>query len=64
MQIQSYLGLPPISILEPDQAYSLHPPSISAPSTQLASADSLDMLAAVVAPQPAQDEDDLPPATH
>ena len=71
VQIKSHLNLPPISILVPAQASSVHPPSVPVPSAQPAPVDSLDVLAtaAVTAtppttPQPAQDEDDLPPATH
>ena len=65
IQIQSHLGLPPISPSVPAQASSVPPPK------ELAPAASLDLLAAVivaasppVVPQPAQDEDDLPPAAH
>ena len=71
MQIQNHLGLPLISISVPAQASSVHPPSVPTPSTQPALVDSLNVLAAAAvaatppaAPQPAQDEDDLPPATH
>ena len=71
VQIQSHLGLPLISTSVPAQASSVHPPSVPTPSTQPAPADSLDVLAVAavattspVAPQPAQDEDDLPLATH
>ena len=75
MQIQSHLGLPQISPSVPAQASSVHPPSIPAPSAQPAPIAPLDLLVASVAvaapppatpaaPQPAQDEDDLPPATH
>ena len=71
VQIQSHLGLPPISISVPAQASSVHPPSVPAPSTQLTPADSLDVLEVatvtatpLVAPQPAHDEDDLPPVMH
>ena len=72
MQIQSHPGLPPISPSVPAKASSVHPPS-STP-VQPALAAPLDLLATTVvaatspvtpaAPQPAQDEDDLPPATH
>ena len=74
VQIQSHLGLPPISPSVPAQASSVHPPAEPTPSAQLAPAASLNLLAAAavaaippatpVAPQPAQDEDDLPPAAH
>ena len=67
MQIQSHLSLPPISPSVPAQA-SLVPPAQPTPTA------SLDLLAAAAiastpparpaTPQPAQDEDDLPPATH
>ena len=68
VQIQSHLGLPPISTSVPAQASLVHPPTVPAPSAQPASADSLDVLAATTvattpptAPQPTQNEDDLPP---
>ena len=65
-QIQSHLDLPPISPSVPAQASSAPPPA------ELAAVASLDLLAAAAAvaatpptaPQPAQDEDDLFPATH
>ena len=67
MQIQSHLSLPPISPSVPAKA-SLVPPAQPTPTA------SLDLLAAAAiaatpparptTPQPAQDEDDLPPATH
>ena len=72
VQIQSHLGLPPISPLVPAQASLVHPPSV--PPTQPTPAAPLDLLAAAavvatppatpVVSQSAQDEDDLPPATH
>ena len=72
MQIQSHLGLFPISPPVSAQASSVHPPSV--PPAQPAPAAPLDLLAVAIvaatppatpaAPQPAQDEDDLPPATH
>ena len=63
MQIQSHLGLPPISPSLLAQAYSVHPPAELASSTQPAPIASLDLLVAAVvaatpvAPHPAQDED-------
>ena len=74
MQIQSHLGLPQISPSVPAQAFSVHPPLVSTPSAQPVPVAPLDLLAVaavavtplttLAAPQPAQDEDDLPPATH
>ena len=65
MQIQSHLGLPQISPSVLAQASSVPPPTEPAPATPL------DLLAAVavdatppIVPQPAQDEDDIPSATH
>ena len=74
MQIQSRLGLPPISPFMLAQASLVPPPAEPVPTAQPALVASLDLLAAttvaatplatLVAPQPAQGEDDLPPATH
>ena len=64
MQIQSHLGLPPISPLVPAQG------SLVPPLAEPANATPLDLLAAAVtanpsiAPHPVQGEDDSPPATH
>ena len=74
VQIQNHLGLPLISPSVPTQASSVHPPSVPTPSAQPAPAAPLNLLVAVAvaatppatpaASQPAQDEDDLPLATH
>ena len=69
MQLQSHLGLPADSPHPPAQALAIPPPVGSAPPPS-APAASLDVLAAAAAlatspaaPQPAQAEDDLSPAT-
>ena len=71
MQIQSHLGLPPISTSVPAQASSVHPPSVPTPSAELVPLASLDVLEATavaatppVKPHPVQDKDDSPPATR
>ena len=74
VQIQSHLGLPPISPSIPAQASSDHPPVAPPTATHPApSTASLNMLAASAAdsppassaaPQPAQVKDDIPPAVH
>ena len=63
MQIQSHLGLPPISPSVPAQASSVHPPSVQAPSSQPGPVAPFNLLAATTvtatppakptAPQPA-----------
>ena len=70
MQLQSHLGLPPVSLHGSAQASDIPPPVGSAPPPSAPTA-SLDLLAAAAAsatspaaPQPAQAEDDPSPATN
>ena len=52
VQIQSHLGLPPISPSVPAQASSVHSPSVPTPSTQPAPVAHLDLLAAAIVAAP------------
>ena len=61
MQLQSHLGLPAVSLHTPAQA-SGTPPLVGSAPPPSSPTDSLDVLAAAAAPQPAQAEDDSSPA--